>query len=273
MTKRFIITIFLYFLVPYMYAQQSQDDSLLNMLEQMQQQSSEQSSDTAEIPEEDYKSEAEEPVDTFLTIHPIFILPDTVRAWKSRKEFAYVNNLDSVLQALQQQEENKKPANINPPDISFIDKIFNGPVLKFVLWTMAGIFVLIIIFQLAKNKGFFKGTVSNGAVLEEETNGEEDVLEQNFDKLLQQAQKQGDYRLAVRYHFLKTLQRLRDRQLIEFAADKTNSRYVYEVPQKWQSDFASLVLNYEYVWYGKFTLNADQYNLLQKKYNSFNEKI
>jgi hypothetical protein len=137
---------------------------------------------------------------------------------------------------------------------------------------MAAIFIAIVFYQLLKNKGLFKRMEIKG-VEEEKVESAEDILEQDFDKLLQLAYDQEDYRLAIRYQFLRTLQRLRDKELIEFAVDKTNSRYVHEVPTQWRNDFASLVLNYEYVWYGNFILSLDQYESLRKKYTSFNEKI
>ncbi|HSN62074.1 MAG TPA: hypothetical protein VLR49_14140, partial [Ferruginibacter sp.] len=196
----------------------------------------------------------------------------TVNYWKNKKEFRYVKNLDSLLKDLQKKQEASKENKVRMPNPSFLDSIFNAPFLKLILWTMAAIFVGVILYQLFKNKGFFK-RVDRVGVEEEVVVPDEDILEQNFDKLLQQAYTQGDYRLAIRYQFLKTLQRLRDKDRIEFSVDKTNSRYVHEVPEHWRNDFAKLILNYEYVWYGNFALTAAQYDLLQKKYTSFNEKI
>lgn len=221
--------------------------------------------------EESYDEE-EVLYDSILTIYPIVILPDTVSYWKSKKEFTYLKNLDSLLKVSQQKQQEKKAENVPIPNFSLLDRIFNGSLLKLILWSMAAIFVTVIIYQLLKNKGFFKGDYSK-PVQEEAVLPEENILEQNFDSLVLNATRQEDYRLAIRYQFLKTLQLLRDRDLIEFAVDKTNSRYVHEVPEKLRSSFAGLILNYEYVWYGNFSLSPDQYNLLQKKYVSFNEKV
>lgn len=262
MIKRFFIFLLLVSMLQAGYTQNPDADSVLMIQDQP---------DDAAA-DENYEETEELLTDTILNIHAISILPDSVNYWKNKKEFRYVKNLDSLLKASQKKQEASKENNLRMPNPSFLDSIFNAPFLKLILWTMAAIFVVVILYQLFKNKGFFKRAERVG-VEEEAVVPDEDILEQNFDKLLQQAYNQGDYRLAIRYQFLKTLQRLRDKERIEFSVDKTNSRYVHEVPEHWRNDFAKLILNYEYVWYGNFALTAAQYDLLQKKYSSFNEKI
>ena len=262
MIKRLIIIVLLSFPALYLHEQNTVEDSVLILQKQI----TDTSVDDVEIIEE-------EPLtDTILNIYEITILQDSVSAWKNKNEFAYLKNLDSLLRVSQEEDKSKKEENMRLPNTSVIDRIFNGPLIKLVLWTMAGIFVLIILIQLFKNKGFFKA-VDTKWVEEEEVLPEENMLEQNFDKLVQQAYRQGDYRLAIRYQFLKTLQVLNDKELIDFSVDKTNSRYAHEVPVKWRNDFAKLILNYDYVWYGNYELRLEQYDLLQKKYLSFIEKI
>jgi hypothetical protein len=39
------------------------------------------------------------------------------------------------------------------------------------------------------------------------------------------------------------------------------------------SEFASLIRNYEYLWYGKFSIGADVYSALKEKFNVFNKKV
>lgn len=79
--------------------------------------------------------------------------------------------------------------------------------------------------------------------------------------------------MAVRYLFLKTLRQLSDRGHLQQSADKTNFQYVQEIPADKRNDFASLVLNYEYVWYGHLNIVREQYDQLEKKYTSFYNKI
>lgn len=268
MLKRSLITFcFSVLMLCCLHAQNMNHDSLLQVLEDLQQESKNE-----EIPLEEAYMPEEILADTFLNINPIAISNDSVNAWKKKKEFAYASNLDSLLKAHQDKEKAKKPQRTNMPSTSFLDRIFGAPLLKMLLWTMAAIFVFVILYQLARNRGMFKSTVSK-QVEEEDAAPDEDSLERDFDALLAQAFRAGDYRLAIRYHFLRTLQLLRDRQLVDYAVDKTNSRYVHEVPPRFKNEFASLILNYEYVWYGGFVLTTEQYGILQNKYVSFNNKI
>lgn len=215
----------------------------------------------------------EEIYDTILKVYPITISADSIQYWKNKKEFAYLKNLDSLLEASQKEEDqvNMKDNSVRP-NLSWLDLLFNGVFFRLLLWGMAGIFIVIVLYQLFKNKGMFKQRTVK-SVDEEVADTEENILEQDFDNLILKAKAKEDYRLATRYQFLKTLQRLKEKELIEFSLEKTNSLYVREVPDKWRNDFARLILNYEYVWYGKFDLTLQQYELLLQKYTSFNEKI
>lgn len=208
--------------------------------------------------------------DTILTIHEISLPADSIKSWKSRKEFRYVRNLDSLLKVSQEEDAFNQNKAVSRPSI--LEWIFNSPILKWMLWIIAAIFLIAVLSQLIKNKGRFKRAFAKGIEMFEETS-EAQTLDQDFDKQLQTAINNKDYRLAIRYQFLKTLKNLRDKELIDFAPDKTNSRYVHELPERFRNDFAGLILNYEYIWYGNFKPTADQYVQLNKKYSIFNNSI
>lgn len=208
--------------------------------------------------------------DTLLRVHAIDIDKDSIASWKRKKEFAYIHNLDSLLKA--SQEKKPKQSQPIPQGDSFMTKLLGGPVLKIILWTLAVFFVGIIVYQLIKSRGFFQRSSTTRV---NEKPEEEDVLllHDDFGKLIQQAVAIGDYRMAVRYQFLKTLQQLRDKNQINYEPDKTNSRYVYELQVNWRNDFSKLIFQYEYVWYGHFELNKDQYEQVQAGFQSFQQKV
>lgn len=228
---------------------------------------------TVEAPVEETYNEITEDYyspDTNLIIHPVYIEKDSIISWKSRKEFSYVNNLDSLLKA-HQDKQMKEPVRM-PRSDSFMSRLLGGPLFKMILWALAIFFVGIIIYQLLKSKGLFQRSSSTG-VTEKPEDEEELLLKNDFDQLIGQAYKIGDYRTAVRYLFLKTLQQLRDKNQINYEPDKTNSRYVYELPVNKRNDFSRLIFQYEYVWYGHFDINREQYEEVQKGFHSFIQKI
>lgn len=222
--------------------------------------------------EEEYEEVKQQPADTILVQRNIYLAEDSILNWKKRKEYAYIKNLDSLLKASQQPTESKAPEMRAPDSGSFLSRLLGGPVIKIILWTLALFFVGIIVYQLLKSKGLFQ-SASTSRVSEKATEEEELLLQNDFDQLIQNAYKAGDYRMAVRYLFLKTLQQLRDKNHINYEPDKTNSKYVYEVPVNWRNDFSQLIFQYEYVWYGHFDINSDQYAQVQKGFNSFLQKV
>ncbi len=210
--------------------------------------------------------------DTLLVSHPVFIEPDTIRNLKNKKEFGYIKNLDSLLKALQEKENQAAASRKAPPRRSFINEFLNAPLLKTILILLALFFVGVILYHLLRNQSIFKkaAVISPARVGEAE---EDEQLENDYEKLIHQAFKLADYRMAVRYLFLQTLQQLKNKNLVEFARDKTNSRYAREIPQQLRNDFSRLVLAYEYAWYGNFAVSRDQFERIQKQFSSFNNKI
>ena len=220
--------------------------------------------------EDDTDNEMEEDeilnLDTIIAIRSIAISADSIRLLK--KELSYLTNLDSLLDATQRKKETstvQKPSmNVGSPDTSL---------LKGLMWILAIAFVGFVAYQLLQNKGLFKGNSRKLVTAAAEEPQEEDLLDMNINQLLQKATEQENYTLATRYQFIKTLQLLNDKQLIDFAADKTNRQYQYELPEKWSAAFSSLLLNYEYIWFGKEPIDVQLYEKISSLHNNFNARL
>ena len=210
--------------------------------------------------------------DTTVHINYIALSPDSVRAWKSNKRFAYMKNIDSLLKKKNQEEidENNKALQQKPS--RFFQMLFSSNILQVIFWTIAIAFVVFILYKLFLSNGIFRK--SSASVPVNEVPVEELIkTAADYDKLLHQSIKLGDHRMAVRYLFLKTLALLSDKEYVHYSADKTNYQYVQEIRADKKNDFASLVLNYEYVWYGNFPIKADTYTGIEKKFTAFNSTI
>ena len=95
-------------------------------------------------------------------------------------------------------------------------------------------------------------------------------LSTDYETLKTKAAKAGDYRMAVRYHYLNTLQKLTNKALLVFSPDKTNYQYVRELSGKPMGPaFARLTLDYEYVWFGKFELDEALYQQINHHFSQF----
>ena len=104
---------------------------------------------------------------------------------------------------------------------------------------------------------------------------EEDFIEQiNLDELISNALSQKDYRLAIRYMYLKSLKTLSAHNLISWHYEKTNIDYYNELESTLiQKSFRSVSYLYEHIWYGEFSLNESDYTSASKEFDSLYKAI
>jgi hypothetical protein len=233
-----------------------------------------------EITTKDYNSTFAEDVlgDTTVNFRDIIISADSLKSWKENKRYAWINNLDSLLKDKQKKEDEEMKANINTGrnlsnGISAFDRILGSGILKIILWIIAGCVILFIIQNLFLSNGIFSsgGKKAKNVVVEQEE--VDNNMESDFESLQRKAYAAGDLRMAMRYLFLKTLQKLNDRELIRFAVDKTNTAYARELPAAKRNEFASLALYYEYIWYGNIAVQKQTFDGIENKFNEFLKRI
>lgn len=209
---------------------------------------------------------------------------DSILKWKRSPEFGYMAYLDSLLKK-KKNELKADTVNIGKntgagknKSISIPSSSSNGflnsfPV-KIFFWLIAIFFIGFILYKLFFRGGLF--TKENIKHSDEPVTEEPEKLSEysTYNGLINDAELKNDFNLAIRYLYLQSLKKLSDRELILFSSDKTNKFYVEELSgSTYQFEFASLTLNYEYVWYGKFAINPDRYHQLKQEFISFNKKI
>lgn len=102
----------------------------------------------------------------------------------------------------------------------------------------------------------------------------ENVHEMDFDTLISNAMKNKDYRLVVRFLYLKNLKQLSDKEIIDWKANKTNYSYQHEISNSaLRSKFLESTLIFDYVWYGEFSLNELQFSDIYGRMDEFNKMI
>lgn len=224
--------------------------------------------------EEDVKQEVVE-IDTTLYYTSLDIPKDSIEAWKNLKGFGYIKYMDSLLKA--KQDENNKRLKEQPddtPSTSWLDRMLSSSGLQFFLWLLAVIFILFILYKLFLTEGVFRRV--SASAKDNKPDVAEEIIdhESDFDALIRNAVQVGNFRLAIRYHYLQTLHLLAQKNQIQLATDKTNYQYVSEIVNKgYQNEFAALTLNYEYAWYGEFAIDELLYSKLKGAFVSFKNKI
>jgi hypothetical protein len=103
----------------------------------------------------------------------------------------------------------------------------------------------------------------------------EDIETLDIGRLLEQAKRDGNYKLAVRLYYLDLLKKLNERGAIAWKKDKTNREYLAELfsGNFFFEDIRRLTLSYEAVWYGDHNLMADSFDRLATQFESIRSKI
>lgn len=103
---------------------------------------------------------------------------------------------------------------------------------------------------------------------------EENIHEIDFQTEILLAEDQQKFRLAIRLQFLSLLKQLDIINFIQWESQKTNREYIQELnDESIRSDFEELVSIFEYVWYGEFTPNIEQYKKAVVKFSQFRSTI
>ena len=220
------------------------------------------------VPAEDDQSTDQEETTTYypdtLKRELRSIVYDSVQAVNSDKGFYYKRYMDSLLRATQLKVQ-KPRRNVDLSGSDFFSSIFGV-----IFWILAiGLFGYLVYRLFLSNSSFLsrnrKNIASDIAVVEEENTNDPDSL-------LRNAIKSGNYRLAVRYLYLQSLKRLSEKKFIEINSNKTNYEYVTEIRKhKFANEFASLTLQYEYVWYGEYPVDERLFEQIQNGFTQFNK--
>ena len=225
--------------------------------------------------------------DTAILFNDFELNKDSINTWKNSKKYSWIKTLENDLKnnlnenaISSKKSEEKGASEIGENEEETIRtrnsggvNVFNSAGLKIILWVLAGAFICFIIYNLFLSNGIFRKNVkqSKAEVVEEEV--DENDMDNDFAALQKKAYDAGDIRLAMRYLFLKMLQKLDQKKHIKFAADKTNAVYAREMSDNIRNDFSSLAMYFEYIWYGKFDINKETFDKIDSQYNQFLNRI
>lgn len=100
----------------------------------------------------------------------------------------------------------------------------------------------------------------------------DNIHEINFNEEISKAIESGSYRLAVRLCYLLSLKKLSDRKLINWQPEKTNETYISELKDTdKQHQFTLLTRQFEYIWYGDFFIDKENFSQIKASFDEFNQ--
>lgn len=100
---------------------------------------------------------------------------------------------------------------------------------------------------------------------------EEDIHQVDFDKLITEAITKGEYRMAIRYLYLKSLKELSLKGLISWRPEKTNRDYINEMRSRNSGKlFRDMTYLFDYAVYGKADINESLFTKIRTTFEQFN---
>lgn len=149
------------------------------------------------------------------------------------------------------------------------------PWVQTLLWLIIiGGFAAAIMWYLASNKvGLFRRkNINSSADVSDEI--PEDIFAINYQREIDKAAGQDNYRLAVRLMFLRLLKNLAEKNIIQYKQDRTNFDYLIQLqPTVYYNSFFRITRNYEYSWYGQFDVSEDAYKIIRSDFDQFDRQL
>ncbi len=141
---------------------------------------------------------------------------------------------------------------------------------------LLGLLVLLAYFVIRargrKNKRLDPASVE--ARLDEIEESEAPIGEGEFDQLLREALARGQYRLALRVHFLVIMGKLAENGSIVRQKGKTNRTYLHEMAGSPDREpFGGIVRTYERAWFGQRELDEQSYRSAAPAFEDFYRKL
>lgn len=182
---------------------------------------------------------------------------------------------DTSFKYKKEKEIEKKKDIPSKPVFDGIGNFFNSGFFKFLLYLLIAGVLLFIVYSLFSNGNIDFKTMWKRPAKEVSNTSYENITEYTeWEKALMEALKIPDYRLAVRIHYLSGLQDLNEKGFIKYELEKTNWTYVYELSQTdLNDDFVELTKYFDYIWYGEFALNEENYQMLKSKFIQFKKRV
>ena len=193
-------------------------------------------------------------------------VPDTTVARMQRdKEFAYANDPEYWVKAKKVQKK---------AFWDYLFEFFASDVVRVIFYVLIGALILFVLYRIIVVNDLFIFNSSRKKTFRGEDSIASELDPINIDNHLKEAIDQKRFNVAIRFLYLKTLYLLNDKKHIEFHPEATNNEYLHQMSShKRVTEFRFLTKVYEYVWYGKFDINEQQFSVVHNNFKNFQAAI
>lgn len=136
------------------------------------------------------------------------------------------------------------------------------------------VFIIYLILRVLSNKTRFSLIKKESKTIENPEFDIQDILDTDYDQLIDEALKTEDFRSAIRYSYLKSLQILSKKNFISLNSKKTNSDYAKEIRNSSIANyFKKISYWYDHIWYGEYNLNPEDFEKANADFNQLENKV
>ncbi|WP_343486765.1 DUF4129 domain-containing protein [Allomuricauda sp. d1] len=133
-------------------------------------------------------------------------------------------------------------------------------VIEIIVYILMGALVIFLLVRVLVNERFNSIFTKKAKSIIDIDLSEQHIENIDLDELLNEALQQKEYRLAIRYQFLKILKRLSEKNIIDWHFEKTNSDYQQEIERPdVKARFREVAYIYDYIWYGEQDIDGRKY--------------
>ncbi|WP_411031756.1 hypothetical protein [Spongiimicrobium sp. 3-5] len=140
-------------------------------------------------------------------------------------------------------------------------------VLEYLIYALMGALAIYLLVKFLIGENLSSVFTKKSTSLTDINLSEEHIENVDLDALIKDALKQKDFRLAIRYQFLRILKTLSQKSLIDWHFEKTNLDYQNEISAPQIKDhFKEVSYLYDYIWYGEQYIDENGYKAAKHKF-------
>ncbi len=160
-----------------------------------------------------------------------------------------------------------------PPEPGLLSRLMTSPVFRWMIFIGVIAVVLYGIYRLVLENNF-SWLVRKGIQTHTETMEKPVDEETDYEAAIRKFQEEGDYRLAIRFLYLRLIQTVREKSGISFRDSSTNADIARAFGNHpLAGEFRYLSMAYEYIFYGGFLPKQELYNALKYKFEYFQQNL
>lgn len=199
--------------------------------------------------------------------------------WKtirSNPEFQYRKEAEEIKKTEQNTESNWL-AKFFKGLIEVLSLFLLSGIGKIILWLIVAAILCWLIFLVFKRRGIHLFTRSGKKIKRPVAAADEtgdDFIPESWASVIQQAEANGNYRLAVRHSFRHIVHLMQVERIIPAERSLSNHQILSLLRQSnYYTDFRKLLRHYEYVWYGDFEVQEPGYKHIKSIYTQLSGQL